>query len=93
MVLLQFNEHGANIRWFWATVIAGCLPVISPPLPKDSDQRQKHLLHLRQLLHDPIVLTQANISFEFANIEQLAIHCVEKLEEFTEEDLHGSTTR
>ncbi|KAL8901896.1 MAG: hypothetical protein Q9192_000315 [Flavoplaca navasiana] len=76
-----------------AIVIAGCLPVISPPLPKDPDQRQKHLLHLRQLLHDPIVLTQANISSEFADIEQLAIHRVEKLEESTEEDLHGSTTR
>ncbi|KAL9025245.1 MAG: hypothetical protein Q9180_007705, partial [Flavoplaca navasiana] len=92
MVLLHFNEHGANIRWFWATVIAGCLPVISPPLPKDPDQRQKHLLHLRQLLHDPVVITQANISSEFADIEKFAIHCVEKLEESTEQDLHGSTT-
>ncbi|KAL9632867.1 MAG: hypothetical protein Q9204_003627 [Flavoplaca sp. TL-2023a] len=93
MVLLHFNEHGANIRWFWATVIAGCLPVITTPRPKDPDQRQKQLLHLQQLLHDPIVLTQANISSEFADIEQLAIHRVEKLEKSTEEDLHGSTTR
>lgn len=88
IILLHFEEHGSNIRWFWATVIAGCLPVVSPPLTKDTDQRQKHLIHLRQLLDDPIVLTQAKTSSEFTDIEGFVVHCVEKLEASSNVYLH-----
>ena len=90
VILLHFEEHGSNIRWFWATVIAGCVPVVSPPLTKDVDQRQRHLIHLRQLLDDPIVLTHAKTSSEFTDIEGFAIHCVEKLEAPTNGYLHNS---
>ena len=78
VVLLHFEEHKPNIRWFWAAVIAGCVPVISPPFTKD--QRQRHLIHLRQLLDHPIVLTQAKTSSEFTDIEGFDVHCVEQLE-------------
>ena len=89
-VLLHFDEHGPNIQWFWATVVAGCVPVISPPLSKDPDQRRKHLLHLRQLLDDPIVLAQANTSSDFTSNEDFAVYCVEKLEAPTDGDPHRS---
>lgn len=91
MVLLHFDEHGPSIQWFWASVVAGCVPVISPPLTTDPDQRRRHLIHLRQLLQNPIVLTQAKISSDFIDIEDFAIHCVERFEAATNGDLHGST--
>ena len=92
IVLLHFEEHGLNIRWFWATVIAGCVPVVSPPFTKDTDQRLRHLTHLRHLLDNPVVLTQAKICSDFTDIEGFAVHCVEKLEAPTNGYLHHSAT-
>ena len=79
-VLIHFNDHSQNIRWFWATVVAGCLPAISLPFVNDPDQRRKHLVHMNNLLQVPIILTSEKLVPEFLGLEQLNIQPVETLE-------------
>jgi len=78
-VLLHFSEHSHNIRWFWATIVAGCLPAISPPFVNDLNQRQKHLVHVNNLLESPIILTSRKLESEFLGLEQLNLRPVETL--------------
>ena len=78
-VLLHFSEHSHSIRWFWAAVISGCLPVISPPFVNDPDQRRKHLVHVNDLLQDPVILTSAKLVPEFLGLEQLNLRSIETL--------------
>lgn len=61
IVLLHFDNHTENNKWFWAVVLADLPPAISTTLSADSEQRIHHLNHLRHLLHDPIILTNENL--------------------------------
>ena len=61
-LLLHFDQHLENIEWL--------LPVMSPPLVSDHSQRRKHLIHLHDLLRNPVVLTKANL---VPNIESLGV--------------------
>lgn len=79
IILLHFDNHQDNIEWFWAATAAGVLPAISTPLASDSLQRQRHLLHLHELLHDPIILTRERLVGEFLGLEKLRIRLVESL--------------
>lgn len=79
-VLLHFDEHSHNMRWFWAVVVAGHVPVVSPPFSKDTGQRQKHLKHLHELLQSPLVLTSAKLVPEFLGTEDFDIRPIEALE-------------
>jgi len=79
IVLLHFNSHEDNIRWFWAVVAAGLVPAISPPFTNNLDQRRKHLDHLTTLLKSPVVLTiEASIP-DFLYDGKLKIFAVESL--------------
>ena len=78
-VLLHFASHWDNFEWFWAVVVAGHVPVISTPLTNDSEQRKKHLTHLKTLLKDPLILTIDALVPELANAEGLSIQTVEEL--------------
>ena len=79
VVLLHFDNHSDSIEWFWATVIAGYLPAISPPFVSDPDQRRKHLTHLHDLLHQPIILSSKRLFPEFLGLEHLNLHAVDSL--------------
>lgn len=48
-ILLYFDQHLDCLEWFWAVIVAGYVPMISPPLLNDHVQREKHLLHLEHL--------------------------------------------
>ena len=80
IVLLHFNEHADSIRWFWATVVAGCLPAISTPFVNDLEQRRKHLAHINSLLNHPIILTPRKLESEFLGFEGLKIVPIETLQ-------------
>ncbi len=79
VVLLHFDEHGDNIEWFWAVVIAGYIPAISTPFVNDIDQRRKHLLHLNDLFSNPTILTREKLISEFVGLGQLKIRSAEDL--------------
>ncbi|KAI4212730.1 MAG: hypothetical protein LQ351_004622 [Letrouitia transgressa] len=80
IILLHFDEHSHAIEWFWATIVAGFLPVISPPLVQDVNARRKHLIHLSKLLQRPVVLTTNKLLPEFLELEQLDIRTIQDLQ-------------
>jgi acyl-CoA synthetase (AMP-forming)/AMP-acid ligase II/thioesterase domain-containing protein len=90
VVLLHFNNHADNVEWLWAVIAAGLLPAISTPMTNDADARNRHLLHLQNVLDNPIILTTEALRSEFSSVKNLNIHTIEDvLEESTE---HGSSS-
>lgn len=79
VVLIHFDNHLDNIKWFWAVVAAGYVPAISPPFTNDLERRRKHLNHLHALLKDPFVLTLDRLVPDFLEHDQLRIRPVESL--------------
>ena len=79
VILLHFDNHSDNIRWFWACIAAGLVPAMSPPMTADLKKRKAHLDHLFNLLKDPIVLTSERLLGDFSECEQLRINTVEAL--------------
>lgn len=73
IVLLRFDNHDDNIGWLWAVIAAGLLPAISTPMTSDLESRKRHLLHLRNFLDDPVVLTSEALRSEFASVDGLNI--------------------
>ena len=61
IVLVHFQSHPENIVWFWATILAKCVPAMSTPMVKNREGRISHLAHLHRLLLDPIVITSKEL--------------------------------
>ncbi|KAF2185359.1 acetyl-CoA synthetase-like protein [Zopfia rhizophila CBS 207.26] len=75
IVLVHFRSHRENMIWFWASILAGCIPAMSTPLVNNREGRVSHLAHLHRLLLDPIVITsQELMSSDFA--ESTLLNCV-----------------
>ncbi|KAI4170001.1 MAG: hypothetical protein LQ346_008908 [Caloplaca aetnensis] len=79
IVLLHFDNHFDNIEWLWSTLIAGYTPAISTPFTNDLEQRKKHIVHLRTLLKNPIILTSRHLVPEFLGIDGLRLKCIEDI--------------
>jgi acyl-CoA synthetase (AMP-forming)/AMP-acid ligase II/thioesterase domain-containing protein len=80
IVLLHFDNHDLNIQWLWAVIFAGYLPAISTPLSSDPHLRTQHLLHLKKLLNDPVVLTSARLLGQFGEAaKELNVCTIETL--------------
>ncbi|QKX55382.1 uncharacterized protein TRUGW13939_02474 [Talaromyces rugulosus] len=80
IVLIHLDNHEDNVRWLWAVLAAGQVPAISVPFTNNLDQRRKHIEHLQEVLHDPVVLTRKHLVAEFLDLPGLAIHPVEELD-------------
>lgn len=75
-VLLHFDSHWDSILWFWATLLAGCVPVMSTAPPNNTSLRTAHLEHLSRTLNGPLCLTRARMAPEFSEqtcIEPIAV--------------------
>ena len=91
IILLHFDNHLDNIKWFWAVTAAGFVPAISPPFTNDLERRKRHLNHLQTLLQDPIVLTSAKLVPDFLSDNVLRLHTVESLSA-SRQELSSSVT-
>lgn len=81
ITLIHFDTQLDNIVWFWASILAGCVPCLSTPLVKSSEGRVSHFNHLKQLLLDPIVITTQELAAsDFADNHVLRILSVETIE-------------
>ncbi|KAL2045826.1 hypothetical protein ABVK25_012031 [Lepraria finkii] len=69
VILLHFSTFIENVVWFWAVVSAGILPAVSTPLPANINRRRNHLIHLREILQQPIVLTSRDLVGDFEGVE------------------------
>lgn len=81
VVLLHFDKHADNIRWFWATIAAGLVPAMSPPFTSDLERRKKHLNHLHQLLKNPVVLTSEHLVPDFLENDKLHMTTIQSLQD------------
>ncbi|KAJ6439036.1 hypothetical protein O9K51_08440 [Purpureocillium lavendulum] len=79
VVLVHLDNHMDHVLWLWAVIAAGQVPAISTPFTKDLEQRRKHLLHLKHLLHCPIVITKRTLMPEFLDLPGLHIYAIEDL--------------
>lgn len=77
VVLLHFDNHLDGIEWYWSVIAAGYTPAISTPFTNSLEQRKKHILHLKTLLKDPIILTTDNLVPEFLGLQGLHLETVE----------------
>ena len=81
IILIHFQSHLDNITWFWASVLADCVPVLSTPLVNTSEGRVSHFKHLYRLLLDPVVITKKELaSTDFAENDFLRIVTIEDVE-------------
>jgi acyl-CoA synthetase (AMP-forming)/AMP-acid ligase II len=71
VVLLNSVNHLENIVWFWAIIVAGAVPCICPPLPKDREQRKERIAYLRTLLDNPLIVTSKSLESEFDGLNGL----------------------
>lgn len=87
VILILFQDHLENIVWFWAAILAGCVPCLSTRLVNNSTGRIAQLKHLQQLLLDPVVITSRQLwSTDFAdNNDILRIVIAEDIEELKPE--------
>lgn len=80
-VLLHFDNHWDNIVWFWATLFANGLPVMSSPFTNHSEHRERHILGLSELLEAPICLTRERSLNSFGSKHTMRIYTIESLHE------------
>ncbi|KAI4179200.1 MAG: hypothetical protein L6R41_007983, partial [Letrouitia leprolyta] len=81
IILIHFHDHLETIIWFWAAVVAGCVPALSTPLVRNSQGRLAHFQHLHRLLQNPTVLTNAQLAnSDFVDNDILQVIAVEDVE-------------
>lgn len=81
IVLIHFQSHLDNITWFWAAILAGCVPALSTPLVNSSEGRASHFKHLHHLLLDPVVITRQELaSIDFAENTIFRVATTEAIE-------------
>ncbi|KAK7946088.1 acetyl-CoA synthetase-like protein [Apiospora aurea] len=78
-ILIHLEDQLEFILWFWSVLLADGLPVASSPLSLDLDHRQKHLLHLSDLLGSPLCITSERHHDLFHGSHGLRLHDVESL--------------
>ena len=95
VVLLHFDNHLDNIEWFWTVIAAGYTPAISTPFINNLEQRGNHILHLRNLLKDPVFLTTEKLVPEFIGVKGLRLETIEAIQQrklSLTGDLYGPST-
>ena len=55
--MLYFEENHASVVWYWATIIAGAVPALLPPMKAASVIQTNFLKHVSSLLKRPVLLT------------------------------------
>lgn len=58
-VLLHLQDHWDIILWFWSTIFANAVPVLSTPFSNVDEHRRKHVQVLSSLLESPLCVTRA----------------------------------
>ncbi|KAJ5200005.1 Thioesterase [Penicillium cf. griseofulvum] len=94
VILVHFQHHLDNIIWFWATILAGSVPALSPPLVSTTEGRKAHFKHLHNTLQDPLLLSrQTLLTDSFGENKILRTVAVEEFEDssFKESESDSAT--
>lgn len=76
-VMLHLHDSYDMLLWFWAAMLANALPVPSPPLSGDFNQRKNHLEGLSRLLDSPICITRGTDADSLRASGLFVVHTVE----------------
>ena len=63
--MLYFEDNRASVVWYWATVIAGAIPALLPPMKGESITQTNFLAHVSGLLKRPPILTSKDFAATF----------------------------
>ncbi|KAH7394853.1 putative polyketide synthase PksJ [Phaeosphaeria sp. MPI-PUGE-AT-0046c] len=75
IILVHFHSHRENLVWFWACILADCVPAMSTPFVNNPEGRIAHMTHLQRLLLDPLVLTtQELVKSDF--VDNTVLRCL-----------------
>lgn len=55
--VLYFEDNHTSVIWYWATIIAGAVPALLPPMKAASVIQTNFLKHVSSLLQRPVLLT------------------------------------
>ena len=55
--MLYFEDNHTSVVWYWATIIAGAVPALLPPMKAASVIQTNFLKHVSSLLKRPMLLT------------------------------------
>lgn len=77
--LLHLDSHEENIRWFWATTVAGYVPCIVPKLAVSNERRIAQAEHILRLLDGPVILTNDRMACAFKGVEAHRLYRVDDL--------------
>jgi len=55
--VLYFEDNYTSVIWYWATIIAGAVPALLPPMKAASVIQNNFLKHVSSLLKRPVLLT------------------------------------
>lgn len=78
-VLIHFDDHFNNILWFWATLYANGVPVLSTPFSNDPHFRRRYVLGLCELLQSPHCITNSETIRLLDFAHDLRIHTANDL--------------
>lgn len=79
-VLIHLDDHYDCILWFWSVLLAGGLPVLSPPFSNLEEHRRKHIQALSGLLERPVCVTRRKFFPLFGEDHGFVLRDVESLE-------------
>ena len=80
IILIHFRNHLDNMVWFWAALLAGAIPAMSTPFVNNHDGRRAHIMHLHNLLENPLCITrQESIESDFFDNGVLQVVAVESV--------------
>jgi acyl-CoA synthetase (AMP-forming)/AMP-acid ligase II/thioesterase domain-containing protein/acyl carrier protein len=68
-VVLYFEDNHASVIWYWATIIAGAVPALLPPMKAASLTQTNFLKHVSSLLKRPVLLTSRALMTSFEESE------------------------
>ncbi|KAL2059922.1 hypothetical protein VTL71DRAFT_10077 [Oculimacula yallundae] len=80
VVLLHVDDRLDGISWFWAIVVAGGVPCLSTPFPRDLDRCGRHIRSLQKILRLPLIITTDALKTEFPDIGGLRIFTTSDLD-------------
>ncbi|KAM7191680.1 acetyl-CoA synthetase-like protein [Rhypophila sp. PSN 637] len=93
-VLLHLDDHWDTIVWFWAVLLAGGIPVPSPPLSNVEEHRKKHLQGLSRLLESPLCITRSSFIHLFEQCDHgFKVQTLETLSSIHPSHERSSTSR
>lgn len=67
--MLYFEDNYTSVIWYWATIIAGAVPALLPPMKAASVIQTNFLKHVSSLLKRPVLLTSKAMTPAFEEPE------------------------